>query len=404
MIKRLILIVVLDFLFLKTGNAQSSPYKELSKEWETFVQADDNEKDYRTNSFLSLLEQTVEREKPSPSITYFLKGWKETPVGSIYNVYITRVPFQMRPDRVFYCLRDNESNKAYAFLKEIDTKNVAKDSINVEGRLVGLDKDTLFSAKIVSGNETVFSIPDLKSAVLLAQLAHSRGDESAFSLADSLTGRLELVMKDSRYFEDNFSGFNGLSTLISPDNKMKIVTWNVEEKTGVHHFYGQVGVKDDNKVKVFRLKDSRGEIDSPEFSSLTVSKWYGAVYYELVPVKYHGDMYYTLLGYNGNDAFSKIRVVDVVSLSKRGTPKFGAAIFDINGRTKRRLVYEYSNQANMMLRYDDRSRLIVMDHLAPMEPMYQQDRSYYGPDFSYDALELNKGKWTLLKNVELRNR
>ena len=58
----------------------------------------------------------------------------------------------------------------------------------------------------------------------------------------------------------------------------------------------------------------------------------------------------------------------------------------------------------MMLRFDEREELIVFDHLAPMEPKYEGDRSYYGPDFSYDALEFKKGKWILIENVELRNR
>ncbi len=45
-----------------------------------------------------------------------------------------------------------------------------------------------------------------------------------------------------------------------------------------------------------------------------------------------------------------------------------------------------------------------MDHLAPLDPSYEGNRSYYGPDFSYDVLEFNKGKWVLEENVELRNR
>jgi len=45
-----------------------------------------------------------------------------------------------------------------------------------------------------------------------------------------------------------------------------------------------------------------------------------------------------------------------------------------------------------------------MDHLAPMEPVFEGDRSYYGPDFSYDALDYQEGKWMLIEDVELRNR
>jgi hypothetical protein len=58
----------------------------------------------------------------------------------------------------------------------------------------------------------------------------------------------------------------------------------------------------------------------------------------------------------------------------------------------------------MMLRYNERTEMIVMDHLSPIDPAYQDDRGNYGPDFSHDALEFQKGKWVLLENIELRNR
>jgi hypothetical protein len=56
------------------------------------------------------------------------------------------------------------------------------------------------------------------------------------------------------------------------------------------------------------------------------------------------------------------------------------------------------------LRYDKKEKMITMDHLAPMEPVFEGDRSYYGPDFSYDALDYQEGKWMLIEDVELRNR
>jgi hypothetical protein len=207
-----------------------------------------------------------------------------------------------------------------------------------------------------------------------------------------------------QWFGDSFSGFEKLSTVVSADGVLKLVTWNVEDRMGNHSIYGVAGVKQDGLIKVFRLNDHRDQLRSPEYSTLDPGGWYGALYYTIVTTRYKGDTFYTLLGYNGNDAFSRIRVVEVVTLSDDGEPRFGAPIFETGGRNRRRMIFEYSNQASMMLRYDDRSKVIVMDHLAPIEAGYQGNRKYYGPDLSLDALTFKKGVWVLSKDVDFRNR
>jgi hypothetical protein len=129
------------------------------------------------------------------------------------------------------------------------------------------------------------------------------------------------------------------------------------------------------------------------------------MYYDIIETKHKSTAYYTLLGYNGNDAFSQIKIVDVLVIldGNNPNPRFGHPIFTDEKRTRRRLVYEYSNRATMMLRYDAAHKMIVMDNLAPVAPIYQNDFRYYGPDFSHNALKFEKGKWVLFSEVDLRN-
>jgi hypothetical protein len=258
--------------------------------------------------------------------------------------------------------------------------------------------------EIFLGKEALLNIPDLQTAYLIEHLRRSRGGQSSFEISDSLMIRLNALMKQPQYFSNDFSGFSGLSTLLSSDKYVKVVTWNVENTSGEHFFYGLTAIQQDNKVEVYRLKDSTREIENPELSTLNTSKWYGAIYYDMVMVSHRNQNYYTIIGYNGKDAFSHIKLIDVITINTNGKPQFGAPIFDIKGRTKQRLIFEHSKQANMMLRYNERTEMIVMDHLSPIDPAYQDDRGNYGPDFSHDALEFQKGKWVLLENIELRNR
>lgn len=392
--------ISLLLLFLFSGYGFGQTPERLKSAWDSFRSSDDNEKDFHFNSFLNLLEQSIEEKNGKISENDFLPGWKivDKPDG-IYSVYTTHIDFEIRPDRLIYCIYNSERNQAVAHFKKIVKE---QDEVDLSVIMEPLDKAT--SLVVLNSREKLLHIPDLEVVFLLNKMIQSRGREIVFSLSDSLKTRLELLVQNSSLFDNDFADYQGLSTLISSDEKVKIVTWNVEDIGGDHYLYGVVGVKDENNVRAFILEDKSGDIPTPEYAALNPGKWFGAVYYEIITSKFKGDVFYTLLGYNGNDAFSRIRVVDVVTLSSSGRPRFGALIFDDHGRTKRRLIYEYSNRANMMLRYDEREDRIVMDHLAPLEPMYENDRSYYGPDFSYDVLELKKGRWVLEKNVDLRNR
>jgi hypothetical protein len=384
--------------------AQNTSYQKLVQAWQKYRQADDNGKEFLEFSFLSFLEKTNHERMDIPDSVGFLPGWASDSAADLrFAAHVVYVPFERRPDKLIYCLEDLENDERLSFSMELKMKWKAKSVVPVFQS--DEQSGTSFqSLSFLSQGDILLSFPDIEAALLMEKLVRTRGGQRSFEISDMLMGRLENVMADPELFHDDFSAYYALSTLISPDEVLKILTWNVEDMDGDHHFYGIVAVKEDDHIQVYKLEDQRSDIKSPEYAGLCASKWYGAVYYEMIPVKYRGDFYYTLLGYNGHNSFSRIRVVDVITLTGGGVPRFDANIFDIKGRTKRRLLFEHSNQVNMMLRYDSRDDIIVMDHLAPLEPNFQNDRSYYGPDFSYDALEFKKGKWLLLEDIDLRNR
>lgn len=397
---RLVFSFVSFLFFLSCPVGFGQVPERLQEAWTSITAGDDNEKDYQFNTFLSYLQETVQKNFDDLANEDFLTGWeKTTDQDGRYTAFATYLNFDLKPDRLVYCVYSSEQEKAVARFIEINEEH---DDLGL-GLNIKMLND-LVGLSVTHKTESLLSIPDLETLFLLNDLLLSRGRNVVFSISDTLLSRVELMLQDPQLFLDDFSDYQGLSTLVSSDEKLKIVTWNVEEMNGDHHFYGLIGVRAADAVKIFTLQDKRDQIKSPEYATLRPEKWFGAVYYEMIVKKYRGETYYTLLGFNGNDAFSRIRIIDVLTLSSYGSPRFGALIFDDHGRTKRRLIYEYSNRANMMLRYNERDKRIVMDHLAPLSPMYEGDPSYYGPDFSYDVLEMEKGKWVLEKNVDLRNR
>jgi hypothetical protein len=81
----------------------------------------------------------------------------------------------------------------------------------------------------------------------------------------------------------------------------------------------------------------------------------------------------------------------------------GIPIFDGNGKTRDRVVFEYTRQASMLLRYVPDQNLIVFDHLSPPDPKLKNQRDTYGPDLSYDGYQLKNGRWVYVDNLDMRN-
>ncbi len=244
---------------------------------------------------------------------------------------------------------------------------------------------------------------DLKLKCMFEEMGKARGDSEKLEINSLVLTRLKIVWQSPVMFDDNLSGIARMKTLFTKDRQVKICTYGISFSDFSNLFYGAVIVKEDNgAVKLFQLTDKSDGIRSPTRASLTTKKWYGATYLDIVETKYQKKTFYTLLGYKGQDEFVKKRVVDMMMLTG-GKPHFGTPVFKQGRYTYNRLIFQYSLGANMLLRYDAKEKMIVMDNLVPSEPFYKGVFRFYGPDFSYNGYEFEKGKWILHNNIDLRN-
>jgi len=244
---------------------------------------------------------------------------------------------------------------------------------------------------------------DLKLKCMFEEIGKTKDDDKKLAINKLVINRLKAIWQSSILFEDNFGGVARMKTLFSKDNKVKISTYGISFSDFSTLFYGAVVVKDDKGgTKVSLLIDKSEDIRSPSRASLTSKKWYGATYLDIIETQYQKKTYYTLLGYMGQDEFVKRRIVDVMILSG-GKPRFGTPLFKQGRYTYNRLIFQYSLGANMLLHYDEKEKMIVMDNLVPSESNYKGVFRFYGPDFSYNGYKFEKGKWVLYNNIDLRN-
>jgi hypothetical protein len=251
-------------------------------------------------------------------------------------------------------------------------------------------------------------------------------DSQKLALNEIFKTTLHKTLSQHSSFKYDFKNLKSISVISAPDKKFKIFTWAFATSDGIYHYYGftQYHDKKNKKIILRELKDNSNSLNA--YSNYSDSTWYGAVYYEIVPVKKKSDTCYILLGWDGNDWMSKKRMIEPITFNHEGKITFGNKILkekeeeiivvkksnkpvraprkEVNtGKEKQRIIFEYAAKAAMSLHYNKEMRMIVFDHLAPSDPVYTNMFMFYAPDFSYDAYYYKKNSWYLNRNIDVRN-
>jgi len=213
------------------------------------------------------------------------------------------------------------------------------------------------------------------------------------------------ALKIPSSFDFGFDSLKTISVIKSPDGAFRIFSWYVPTKEGTYRFFGtiQMATKD-GKLKLYPLIDDTEHIKDNDVVTSN-KQWYGARYYEIVPLLMTGQKTsYVVLGWKGNDAKTSKKVIDVLSFDQDGV-QFGKPIFEGQKNTpvKNRIVFEYNKLNSMTLRLDKKEQMIVFDHLAPFDPNMAGNFQFYASDSSFDGYRLVGNKLKLVENIELRN-
>lgn len=185
----------------------------------------------------------------------------------------------------------------------------------------------------------------------------------------------------------------------------RIYTWQMPDSSYQYQRYGLVVAVTRKDTVVTALREGPRE-QSAQFKRLQADEWYGALYYEAIPQKWKGREIFTLLGYAPGQPVNE-KVVDVLEITPRGVPRFGARIFKIDKfldqtlqRPPQRLILRYGGDYAASVRWHQKKEMIVMDHLSPPDARVKGVYRMYGPDMTYDALEWDDGWWHLREGIE----
>lgn len=222
------------------------------------------------------------------------------------------------------------------------------------------------------------------------------------------------IVGDPKILTYSFDSLKDVSVLTPSDNKFKLITWNLYKDDGTHTFFGYLIVNNSKRIKTgflkhkdvvefehYKLLDRSITVKTPESYVGSPDKWFGMIYYAII----ENEGFYTLLGYDPNDKLTRRKFVDVLYFKPDGRPVFGKDVFKFSRKNPRRLMFEYSSDVTMSLRYEANKNRIVYSHLGAKQEgdMLEGQYQFYGPDGRFDALEFKKGKWTVVEDIDARN-
>jgi hypothetical protein len=238
-------------------------------------------------------------------------------------------------------------------------------------------------------------------AVLLDSIRESRNNASKENWNKQFKKLIEQTLNEPTVFDITFPKLRTLGVIDSPDKLVRIVNWNVEQDDGTQKYYAYVLHRNslkDTKHKVIELIDKSFLLTAKPEETLEADMWYGALYYQIIPVEKANKTYYTVLGWDGGTRMSNTKLIDVIAFSGNSL-KLGYPLFKSGSNTVKRLFFEHSERSVMSLRYEPEYKRIIFDHLMPETPTMVGFYEFYVPDMSYDAFILDNNRWVLKEDV-----
>jgi len=200
-------------------------------------------------------------------------------------------------------------------------------------------------------------------------------------------------------FDYDFNSIKTVSAIRSEDERFRLFSWNLLLDSGKYMYFGAIQMNNEDSLELYGLYDSSEYNKDIIYGQFDNKHWMGALIYQMHHYKYKKKDYYITFGWDGQDARTNRKVVDVLWFDEKGKPQFGEEIFDFDGDLQARMIFDFNDKAAMLLRYDKDEDAIVFANLVPINPQMVGMYENYVPDGTYDYLKLEKGIWRRYKMV-----
>ena len=192
--------------------------------------------------------------------------------------------------------------------------------------------------------------------------------------------------------------------MYAPDTSFRIFTWQVVFDDYYSRQKGAIQLRTtDGSLKLFPLRDVSEFTDRPLDSVRTRGNWIGAIYYNIIKTQFKGKNYYTLFGFDNNNAMSSMKWIDVLTFNEKNEPIFGGPFFSyakdsIPKPTQYRFNIEFKKGARVLVNYIEDLQMILVDHLVSENDDDEHQWTYI-PDGDQEGFKWENGKWLHVDKV-----
>lgn len=215
--------------------------------------------------------------------------------------------------------------------------------------------------------------------------------------------QLVQALKTPNSYSYDFKKIGEKINIIGPDDKsFRIFNWVIAPTEVTRRYYGAIQLPGAS-LKLHGLVDCSSEfVKGMEDSVFTGGRWYGALYYRVMPEMVNGQKVYILFGINDGAIVSTKKVLDPMVITANG-PVFGMPLFGISSETQKgqpinRYIMEYKKGAMATLNWKAEFDAIVFDKL--ISETNDPNRKYtFVPSGQYDGLRWNGSSFTYIPDL-----
>lgn len=211
-----------------------------------------------------------------------------------------------------------------------------------------------------------------------------------------------LQIRHSFYFP--FDSVLGVSKLYAPDTSFRLITWNLSFNDYYSRQRGAIQFRTtDGSLKLIPLRDASEFTNKPEDSVRTRGNWIGAMYYNMIKTQHRGKNYYTLFGFDNNNAQSSIKWIEVLYFNEKNEPVFGGPFFSYEKDSLPRPVrfrygLEFKKNTRVLVNYIEELGMILVDHLVSESDQPELPWTLV-PDGDQEGFKWENGKWVHIDKV-----
>ena len=219
---------------------------------------------------------------------------------------------------------------------------------------------------------------------------------------------MEKYLAYKETFEYPFSSFKTMGTITSPDKAFRLFNWNVEQEDGTHKYFCYLVKNDKNRRRntVVKFEDKSLMMKRhPVQAQLDSRRWYGALYYKIIPVKKGMKTFYTLLALDVNTRITNKKFIEVMYISGKKI-KFGYPLIkDEKGQKVNRYFLEYQSDLNVSMKHYKmkKEEKIIFDHLEPKAEQLTGMYEHYVSEGTNDSFLFVDGYWVFQSDEKAEN-